>query len=127
MLRGLASSFAAFLAIVHLFALFHFALVPHRVCAEHQHLEHASHGLDTADSRAPFPEVRGASDEPAHDHCLSSGVRDEPSLPMPTEHVQADCCPATGPSFAESSGPLVDTDILSIAPKQSPPIGPVSV
>jgi hypothetical protein len=120
---------AAVLAIsvgaIHLAAVFHFTIIAHEVCAEHGELTHraeASRGVPRQLPLNASAVSRGAA--PAlHDHCLPSMARERHAL-VPdaswSEAIGAGLDAARALSF-ETTCSRVQSDVLLVAPKQSPP------
>jgi hypothetical protein len=125
-LRALAVSLALFavLGVGHVLPAFHFALVAHRVCAEHGELLHGSEAL--AKPSAPESDVSLVAREIGghdHEHC---GVLALPStLAVPASFAAVFCrIPNDDAAAAASRARVahVGIDLLSYAPKLAPPV-----
>jgi hypothetical protein len=126
-LRAAAASIALFalLGVGHVLPALHFALVAHRICAEHGELLHEAALAPSAEvgSRSSVPELAaGQLTEHEHEHCgvlalpgsfavASSGAWREPSLPGE---------PVVGGSPGERRA-HVGIALLLQAPKLAPP------
>ena len=125
-LRALAAAVTLSLLGGQALGTLHQLLVPHQLCAEHGHLVHANRPAAKALSRTPKgPRLEtAASDGDEHAHCalafrrseFSSVVRisDGAVVAPPPSSVPLSAC-----GLVElSAGP----PLLSLAPKQSPPV-----
>jgi hypothetical protein len=122
--RSLMSVVTILVGALHLAAVFHFTFVRHELCAEHGHLTHAREPAANVPgpSELSAAALRADGNEAPHDHCLPAGARENPLLlpdPGHTEIAIAEPQSVAAPAF--DAGPRATTDILSMAPKQSPP------
>lgn len=125
-LRGLCTSIllCAFTA-----SLLHYVVVAHEQCEEHGQLSHASHDGEADHDHAP-PHDEADGDELAprllggdhDDHCQSSGVL--PSLAAEVAPAALSKRLALPEVLERDATVHIDTrsDLLSRAPKQSPPV-----
>jgi len=105
----------------HVLPAFHFALVVHRVCAEHGELVHGVERSSVRGREPDGPAIVGTADEHEHEHC---GVAAGTGAGL-----------AIAPSAAAGSTPLASVDLargaergahvgialLAYAPKLAPP------
>jgi len=125
-LRATAASFALFalLGVGHVLPALHFALVAHRICAQHGELLHEAEPASAAESRSSVRElVVGQHAEHEHEHC---GVLALPgSFALPPSATGRAPCPAGEPIASAEHGKLaahVGIALLLYAPKLAPPV-----
>jgi hypothetical protein len=125
MVRASATGLALFalLGVGHVLPAFHFALVAHRVCAEHGELVHES--ATAVEPSTPTSDVALVAGEAAsheHEHCGVLALPGSFALPAspaaPFDFVSGeDAIDAPGRALAAHVG----IDLLSLAPKLPPP------
>ena len=110
----------------------HFALVAHRVCAEHGDLvhadEHAGEGHGAQNDHAEESADLGGADRDAHEHdtCAVVAIGD-PAWTTPSGSTIAVELPNDGQTItAERSGALGHSVLYALAPKTSPPADPTA-
>jgi hypothetical protein len=126
-LRPTALALALTATAGQLSAVVHMLLVPHAVCPEHGALVHVA--SDTArarerdsSARSEYRDAGELSESDQHDHCLADAARRAASLvasPLSSKlavGALAGTPAVCGPESAERS-----VDLLSLAPKSSPP------
>lgn len=121
--RGLASlALFALIGAGHFLPALHFALVVHRVCAEHGELVHELASAPEAARERGGPELRALAAGHEHEHCgvpalPSSGVATAPAASVRGEPL------AWLASVAGSErGAYVRIALLAYAPKLAPPL-----
>ena len=105
----------------------HMLLVPHAMCAEHGALVHVASETAPARerdgaARSEYRDAGAGNESDHHDHCLSDAARR-------AAWVVARAASSKLPAFALASAPAVcaadsaerSVDLLSLAPKSSPP------
>lgn len=112
----------------HLTGLAHFALVSHHVCAAHGELTHGEHahaavGHGAATNGKPAADAAANDDDGEHEHCSVLARRHEAAtlarassalvLPAPRQ-LADDARPEAAPRHGD--------DLLTLAPKTSPPV-----
>lgn len=119
----LAACVAAVVVVAHAAALLHYAIVAHGICVEHGHLVHGEGGVEAAEREAPAPiESARPLADPDHEHCLIP-ARTPGEFVLGTQPLEGvDELAPKAPLVAAASAPLTAAAILSLAPKQSPPV-----
>lgn len=106
----------------HVLPALHFALVAHRLCAEHGELVHEVAPAPAPDSKATGPALVAAAGGHEHEHC---GVPAVPATGVAT--IPASRCAARAPAalqaaVAEGERPAhLAVALLAYAPKLAPP------
>jgi hypothetical protein len=122
--RLLAAVLAISVGVIHLAAVLHFTIIAHEVCTEHGHLAHSSQAEAYAHRSATQDAVAFEADSPehSHDHCLpdAAGVDHVLVSERALTEITVDGLGVVRESPAAKC-PHSGTDILLIAPKQSPP------
>jgi hypothetical protein len=124
-MRALTVSIALFavLGVGHVLPAFHFALVAHRVCAEHGELLHES--AAAAEPSRPSNDVSFVAREvPSHEHEHCGVLALPSSLALPASFGAVFCRITNDDAASAASRPLlahVGIDLLSYAPKLAPP------
>lgn len=127
LLLGVLGAFVAWLAVgTHVASSLHFALVSHRLCAEHGTLEHAHTAelSSTAERTRTHAALRSAGDEAEHEHCQLL-ARPHETLAVPNSARLTVAAPprvATSTIEAASAPDVAREALLLLAPKQSPPV-----
>ncbi|HEY3494425.1 MAG TPA: hypothetical protein VGK73_07060 [Polyangiaceae bacterium] len=126
LLLGALAAFAVWLvAGAHVASTLHFALVSHRICAEHGALEHGHEAeAEHAQPKAPaHAALQSGSDEAEHEHCpLIARPHEELALAAPARFEIASAPRAAPSPVQRASAPAPARDaLLLFAPKQSPP------
>jgi len=125
-ISALAACVAALVVAVHTAALLHFAVIAHGVCAEHGHVVHAEDAASELESQAPRAPQAGVTllqDEPGHAHCLTPATLQTAFvLEAPVWVELDDRAPACAGFGSDPSTAIAGVELLSLAPKQSPPV-----
>ena len=125
-LRAAAASVALFalLGVGHVLPALHFALIAHRICAEHGELVHELAAAPAVASRSSVPEVAvGERSAHEHEHCGVLALTSSSAPPL----SEAASLPARDgePSGSDVPAALsahVGIELLLYAPKLAPPV-----
>ncbi|HTV19015.1 MAG TPA: hypothetical protein VMG12_10100 [Polyangiaceae bacterium] len=124
-LRATAASVALFalLGVGHLLPALHFALVAHRICAEHGELVHEAEPAPAAESRSSAPElVAGVHAAHEHEHCGVLALPSSAALPPSAPARDARLAGEPIASDTQHERPAhVGIALLLYAPKLAPP------
>lgn len=126
-LKALAALLVVLLVGSQLLAALHQLLVRHEVCAEHGELIHVAAHVETrsasrsASERSAFVAARAGH---AHDHCavLASAHEKRASVARTDTTIAAAPIAPRVSVLATGAEPRGGIDVLSVAPKQSPPV-----
>jgi hypothetical protein len=114
----------ALLAVGQVLPALHFALVGHRVCAEHGALEHSPHVVTSGASASHAPSASADFEAAeAHEHCSVPAISPlRGTLPAREAHAVVRFSRLSLATVTPCESPQLALSVLAYAPKLAPPV-----